>query len=255
MGAGAVNGRVALVTGAGCGTGEAIALALAERGATVICNDIDPDRAAIVCDRVAGGGGTALAAVFDITDHGAVAVGIARATASTGPIDVLVNNAGMPRERLQRPFIESEPEHWKPFIDINLYGSLHCIRAVLPPMCDRGWGRIVQISSGAAARHPLPAGCTASAPARRRSRAPSGTSRSRSRPMACTVNTVALGQMENAVDHAKPEVIAMVRSLTPVGRPGTAREAAAAVTWLCSPDAGFVTGQVVHLNGGSYQGR
>jgi 3-oxoacyl-[acyl-carrier protein] reductase len=243
-------GRVAFVTGAGCGTGEAIACALADDGAAVVCNDIEPARAQAVAERIASEGGDATAAVFDITDYEAVSAAI------DDSIDILVNNAGMPRERLQRPFVESGPQHWKPFVHINLYGSLHCIRTVLPGMCSRGWGRIVQVSSGAAARGiPLPAGYTAPGASKA---AIEGALRHIAVEVAAdgvTANTVALGQMENAVDHAKPEVIAMVRSMTPVGRPGTPREAAAAVRWLCSPDAGFITGQVVHVNGGSYEGR
>jgi NAD(P)-dependent dehydrogenase (short-subunit alcohol dehydrogenase family) len=209
-----------------------------------------------VAGAITGEGGTAIPAAFDITDYEAVQRGIADATDQAGPIDVLVNNVGMPRERLQQAFVESQPEHWRPFVDINLYGSLYCIRTVLPGMCERGWGRVVQMSSGAGARGiPLPAGYTALGASKA---AIEGALRHIAIEVAAhgvTVNTVALGQMENASDHAKPEVVAMVRSMTPVGRPGTAREAAAAVAWLCSPDAGFTTGQVIHLNGGSYQGR
>jgi NAD(P)-dependent dehydrogenase (short-subunit alcohol dehydrogenase family) len=253
---GPLTARVALVTGSGWGTGEEIALSLADAGATVICNDIDPARAEAVAGKISAAGARAIPAVFDITDDDAVSAGIAAAVDGAGPVDILVSNAGMPKRRLQRPFIESTPADWRPFIDLNLYGSLYCLRAVLPGMCQRGWGRVVQLSSGAAARGiPLPAGYTALGASKA---AIEGALRHIAVEVAAdgvTVNTVALGQMENAVDHAEPEVVAMVRAMTPVGRPGTPREAATAVAWLCSPDAGFITGQVIHVNGGSYQGR
>jgi 3-oxoacyl-[acyl-carrier protein] reductase len=257
MGAERVNGRVALVTGGGCGAGEGIVMALARGGATVVVCDLDADRAERVAAAVRTDGGTALAIAFDVTDYDAVRAGVLEAeTAVAGPIEILVNNVGMPRERLQAPFASSTPEQWRPFIEINIYGSLYCMRTVLPGMCERGWGRIVQISSGAAARGlPPPAGYTALGAAKA---GIEGAVRHIAVEVAgsgVTVNTVALGQMENAVEHAKPEVIAMVRSQTPVGRPGKPEEAGAAVAWLCSPEGAFVTGQVIHLNGGSYQGR
>jgi NAD(P)-dependent dehydrogenase (short-subunit alcohol dehydrogenase family) len=251
-----LNGRVALVTGGGCGAGEGIVIALARSGATVVVCDLDPKRAERVADAVRLDGGAALPIVFDVTDYDAVRAGVREAEAAAGPIDILVNNVGMPRERLQAPFASSTPEQWRPFIEINIYGSLYCMRTVLPAMCSRGWGRIVQISSGAAARGlPPAAGYTALGAAKA---GIEGAVRHIAVEVAgsgVTVNTVALGQMENAVEHAKPEVIAMVRAQTPVGRPGRPEEAGAAVAWLCSPEGGFVTGQVIHLNGGSYQGR
>ena len=257
MGAGQLNGRVALVTGGGCGSGEGIVIALARHGATVLVGDLDAGRAQRVAGEVRAAGGGALPVVFDVTDYDAVRAAVREAeSAAPGPIEILVNNVGMPRERLQAPFMASTPEQWRPFIDINIYGSLYCIRTVLPGMCERGWGRIVQISSGAAARGlPLPAGYTALGAAKA---GIEGAIRHIAIEVAAsgvTVNTVSLGQMENAVAHAKPEVIAMVRAQTPVGRPGRPDEAGAAVAWLCSPEGAFVTGQVIHLNGGSYQGR
>ena len=243
-------GRTALVTGAGVGSGRGIAHALAAQGAGVIVNDVVTERAETVAAEVVESGGEALSLVFDVTDYAAVQGAI------RVPVDILVNNAGMPRERLQAPFVESTPANWKPFLDLNLYGSMHCIRTVLPGMCERGWGRVVQISSGAAARGiPLPAGYAALGAAKA---GIEGLLRHVAIEVAAqgvTVNTVALGQMENAADHATQEVIALVRAQTPVGRPGTPREAGAAVAWLASPDAAFVTGQVIHVNGGSYQGR
>ena len=248
--------RTAIVAGGGRAVGLAIALALAGEGMAVAVADVDLDRAAEVVAAVEAAGGSARTVLLDITDYDAVRSGFAAIEADLGPVDVLVINAGMPTERLESPFLESTPDHWKPFIEINLYGSIHCARAVLPGMCERGWGRVVQISSGAAARGlPPSVGYAALGAAKAASE---GLVRHLAIEVAdrgVTVNALSLGQMTSAADHAEPEVIAMVRANTPVGRPGEPEEAAAAVLWLASEQAGFVTGQVIHLNGGSYQGR
>jgi len=129
------------VTGAGQGVGAGIARALAEHGVAVVVNDLFPDRAEAVAAEV---GGRAVA--FDVTDLDAVRAGFATA----GPVDILVNNAGIPADGFpQVDFKDSDPELWRRFVDLNLYGVLNCTHTVLPGMCDRGWGRVITISSEA----------------------------------------------------------------------------------------------------------
>ena len=255
--AGSLAGRVALVTGSGRGVGEGIVEVLAERGAAVAVNDLHEERAEDVACRIRDAGGKAVAVPFDVTDGGAVEAGIARAESELrGPVAVLVSNAGIPEQRRPGPFAESSPEDWKPFVDLNVYGPLICFRAVLPGMIERGFGRLIQISSGAGARG-LPAGIGESIYGGSK-----GFVDAWLRHVALeviregvTVNAVAPGLVSSAAAYATDEVLAAVKANVPIGRFGEPREIGAAVAFLASEEAGYVTGQVIHVNGGSYQGR
>ena len=144
-----LQGRVALVTGAGQGVGAEIARALARQGAMVVVNDLVADRAQAVVEQIKAGGGQAVATPFDVTDLPLVREGIARLL----QVDILVNNAGnsgTTERMLVRQFVDMEPESWEGPIRVNLYGVLHCCSAVVGGMCERGWGRVITISSGAA---------------------------------------------------------------------------------------------------------
>jgi 3-oxoacyl-[acyl-carrier protein] reductase len=124
-------GRRAPVTGSGQGIGRAIVLAMALAGAEVVVNDVESERAnAVVCD-VRAAGGSAEAAVFDVTNYGAV-VEVVR---QVGPVQILVNNAGNAGAGAipgRGRFVESEPADWEPYLQVNLYGAMNCCRAVLP---------------------------------------------------------------------------------------------------------------------------
>lgn len=143
-----LEGKVALVTGAGQNTGLGIAQALAVAGASVIVNDIAADRAEAGAQAILDRGGAATSAAFDITDYAAVGSGIRCAESELGAVDILVNNAGIPEGGQRQPFALSSPESWPPYIDINLYGSLNTTHCVLSGMLERRFGRIIQISSG-----------------------------------------------------------------------------------------------------------
>ncbi len=247
-----LHGRTALVTGAGQGVGAGIAAALAGQGAAVVVNDLDPDRAEAVARRLAGEGATAVAAPFDVTDLGAVEAGVAAAVADAGPIDVVVNNAGIPASMGLTPFLETEPSAWRPYVDLNLYGSLHVLRTVVPGMCERGWGRVIQISSGAG-RTGTRLGISLYGASKS---AVEGFARHLSQEVArrgVTVNVLALGLMAppaaGAVDGAGPTAV-MARQV-PVGRLGTPADAGAAVVYLASNEAGWLTGQTIALDGGA----
>ena len=247
-------GRVALVTGAGRGVGRGIAEVLAEQGAAVAVNDLHGERANVVAAAIAAAGRRSAVVPFDVSDLDAVRAGVASAEASLGPIDILVNNAGVPENRYQGLFADSEPADWEPDIKLNVYGALNTTRTVLPGMRERGWGRIVQISSNVAARG-VPYGRSLYGLGKA---ALEGHLRHLALEVArdgITVNALSLGLMSNAAEYADTDVVAERLAQTPMGRAGEPWEVGAAVAWLASDGAAFVTAQVLHVNGGAYQGR
>jgi 3-oxoacyl-[acyl-carrier protein] reductase len=242
-----LSGRVALVTGAGRNTGAGIARCLAERGAAVAINDLVVERAEDVVRTLRDAGHRAHACPFDVTRAEDVEQGVAAAERALGPVDILVNNAGVPEGMSVAPFREMPLHAWKAFVDLNLYGVLHCTRAVLDGMCARGFGRLVTISSGAG-QVGLPLGVSiygagkggAIAFMRHVAMEVAGTG--------VTANTLALGLMSNVGD---ADVTAALARTVPIGRLGTPEDVGAAVVWLASDEAGWMTGQTIGLNGGS----
>jgi 3-oxoacyl-[acyl-carrier protein] reductase len=248
-------GRTALITGAAGWTGHGIARALAQQGAALIVNDIEAERAQALAAELGAAGTSVCAAVFDVTNYEAVTAGVLESEAALAPVDILVNCVGMPRTPSQHlEFAQTDPADWRPWIEINIYGSLYCLRAVLAGMCARGWGRVIQISSAMAARglpnrESLLGGSKAGI---------EGTLRSIALEVVghgVTINTLALGLLENATVHAKPEIVTSTLARVPAGRFIEPREVGAGVVYLASEEAAMVTGQTYHLNGGSYQGR
>ena len=142
-----LSGKTAVVTGAGQNVGAGIARALAAQGATVHVNDIVAERAQQTVDQIAAAGGTAAVASFDVTDYDATT----DAMNAIGSVDILVNNAGNGGAEGMglTQFRDSEPAGWMGAINVNLFGVLHCSRAVINGMCERGFGRVITISSGA----------------------------------------------------------------------------------------------------------
>jgi NAD(P)-dependent dehydrogenase (short-subunit alcohol dehydrogenase family) len=150
-----LEGRTALVTGGGRGLGRAVALALAEQGAAVAVGARSTHEVDAVAGELRDAGHRALSVPLDVAEAEAVEFAVRRVADELGPVDVLVNNAGVvwPLGKLLRV----EPAEWEQSVDINLFGAVRCIRAVLPGMLERGWGRIVNMSSGAAAGSGMPA--------------------------------------------------------------------------------------------------
>ena len=242
-----LTGRVAMVTGAGQNVGEGIARLLAQRGAAVAVNDLFAERAEAVADAIRGEGASACAAPFDVTDSASVAAGVSKAAASLGPVDILVNNAGVPPGMAVTQFREMDPAEWAKFVDLNLYGVLHCAKAVIDGMCERGWGRIVNISSGAG-QTGLGLGVSIYA-------AGKGAGISFMRHLAMevarsgvTANTVSLGLIDN---HQDATVTVAMAGRVPVGRLGQPSDIAPAVLFLASDEASWITGQVLGVNGGN----
>lgn len=247
-----LTGRRALVTGGGRGAGAAIAMALARQGARVAVNDAVVARAASSAAEIRADGGRAVAVPFDITDRKAVEKGVSFIVDEFGgSIDILVNNAGVPADMPLVQFRDMVPDDWQRMIDLNLYGNLNCIRAVVDGMVAQEWGRIVQISSGAA-RTGLAFGVSMYGASKS---GIEGFVRHLSQELArtgVTVNTLALGLLSNAVpDDAPVKAVAGLASTVPVGRLGTPEDVAAAVVYLVSEEASWMTGQTIGLNGGS----
>jgi NAD(P)-dependent dehydrogenase (short-subunit alcohol dehydrogenase family) len=246
-----LTGHRALVTGAGDGMGVGIAHALSRQGAAVAVNDLFAAKAETTRDEITAAGGTAIAASFDVTDEAAVRAGIAAAGEELGGhIDILVNNAGIPTTMGAVPWRNLTPAQWRPYVDLNLYGALYCISAVIEPMVDAGWGRIVQISSGAG-RTGLKIGVSMYGASKS---GIEGFIRHLSQEVArtgVTANTLALGLMAAPNKPGDPTVTAGIARTIPTGRLGTPDDVGAAVVFLASPEMEWMTGQTVNLNGGS----
>lgn len=247
------TGRLALVTGAGQGVGVGIARALGRAGASVAVNDLVAERCEQSAAALRDEGIDARPVPFDITDAGQVDAGVAALVEAFGrPVDILVNNAGVPQGMAVAPFREMDPAEWDRYVDLNVYGSLRCIRAVLEPMCDQGWGRIIQISSGAG-RTGLAFGVSLYGASKS---GIEGFVRHLAQEVArngVTVNTIALGLMEpppSAAEDRERVTASMARGV-PVGRLGTGDDVGATAVFLASTEASWLTAQTINLNGGA----
>ncbi len=243
-----LSGRTALVTGAGQNVGAGIAAMLASQGAAVAVNDVVPERAEAVAEAIRTSGGTSAAAPFDVTDLSSVTVGVRGVEDALGPIEILVNNAGNggAHGMTPTPFRSMEPGAWEGPVRVNLYGVLHCCHAVVDGMCDRGWGRIITISSGAGT-HGINIGV---APYSAGKGGAIAFMRSLALEVAregVTVNSLAIG-LQAMEDAAVTEHLARA---VPVGRTGIPEDVGAACVWLASDEAEWVTGQTIGINGGS----
>jgi 3-oxoacyl-[acyl-carrier protein] reductase len=236
-----LHGRIALVTGGSRGIGAAVAVALAEAGADVAVNFRErAEAAATVAKDIERTGRRALAVGADVSSSGAVAKMIERITAELGPVDILVNNAGIGRRRAPEELDEAE---WDATIAVNLKGAFLCTQAVLPGMQSRGFGRIVNISSGAA-RGPGGIGVHYNA-----SKAGlEGLTRGYAARLAktgITVNAVAPSLIETDMI---PGGVEEAAKRVPMGRVGQPEEVAQAVVMVAAN--AYMTGQTVQVNGG-----
>src|SRR5208337_2304103 len=238
---------VALVTGAARGIGRAIAIFLARPGLTLYLNDIAlGEEASRTQQEVTGRGGQAKLIEFNVADAGQVQQAVDEILKESGRLDLLVNNAGITRDNL---ILRMKEEEWDAVLAVNLKGAYNCMRAVSKPMVKQRFGRIINISSVVGVMgNPGQANYVASKAGL------IGLTKAVARELASrniTVNAVAPGFIQTEMTESLPakvkeEMLAQI----PMGRFGTPEEVAQAVAFLASEAAAYLTGQVIHVNGG-----
>jgi len=244
-----LENRIALVSGAGQGMGLGMAKQLASDGALVLVNDIDADRAAAAAQLIIDAGGRAEAAPFDVACIDTVLAAVAELEGRVGGIDILVNNAGNagsgPMAML--PFKDMPHEEWAKYLGVNLHGVLNCCKAVVNGMCDRGWGRLITISSEAG-RVGLDINVSLYGVAKAGGAHLMRHLARELGPHGVTANVISLGLMDNVPEEFAGPVIRTI----PMRRLGAPDDAANAVSFLASDAASWVTGQTLPVNGGSF---
>ena len=228
--------KTAVVTGGGSGIGHAVAARLRAEGFNVATLDLKP-------------GDDRFGYAADVTDRGQVDAALEEIRTALGPVTVLVNAAGL--ERFKR-FTDLTFEDWQRVIDVNLHGVFHCIQAVLPDMIEAGWGRIVNISSSS-----THSGQPYMAPYVAAKSAVNGLTKSLALeygPAGITVNAVPPGFIDTPMLRKSEArgylVVEQNIEATPVRRIGKPEDIAAACAFLISEEAGYITGQILGVNGG-----
>ncbi len=241
--------QVALVTGGSRGIGRAIAQRLAAQGARVVITYVSNQAAADDCVRaIKEAAGQAEAVQFDVADGDATGTAIAELVERCGRLDVLINNAGITIDTL---ILRMKADDWDRVLAVNLRGAFNCTKAAARTMVRARSGRIVNITSVIAEMGNAGQGAYAAAKA-----GLIGFTKSMARELAArniTVNAVSPGFIQTEMVQRLPETVrAEYLKVIPAGRLGTAEEVAAAVAFLVQPEAGYITGQVVGVNGGLY---
>jgi 2-hydroxycyclohexanecarboxyl-CoA dehydrogenase len=243
--------RTAIVTGGGSGIGLAISERLASEGAAVAVFDRDSSSAEAAADKIVASGGTAVGLTVDVTDRSQIDAGVAQTRARLGGPAILVNSAGL--QGFDR-FLSISADQWNRILAVNLTGTFDCCQAVVPDMIEAGWGRIVNISSSSAqGGQPLmthyvaaKAGVIGFTKALALELGPKG----------ITVNTIPPGFIDTPMLRASErqgflgEGVEHNASRVPVRRVGRPEDIAAACAFLVRDEAGYITGQVIGVNGG-----
>jgi len=245
--------RVAVVTGGASGIGQAISLRLAKRGNRVAIFDQQGDALKAHVSALQDNGFQALGFEVDVTDRPAVDAAVAAVRDEFGPMQIVVTSAGV---TASTPFTDITVEQWNRTLAINLTGSFHCIQAAVPDMIAAGWGRIVTISSTAG---------QTGAPSQADYVASKGGVIALTRGLAAefagngiTVNTIPPALVDTPMaraaeaDGTLPASLDDIGAMLPLKRVGTSEDVAAACEFLCSEDAGYITGQQINVNGGIY---
>lgn len=244
--------RTALVTGGGAGMGKATALRLAREGRAVGVLDIDEAGARAVADDIVAAGGQAIALVADVADRAQVETAAARLREAFGPVTILVNNAAV--ENFS-PFAEISEAVWDRLMAVNLKGSYILVQVLLPDMVAAGWGRIVNLSA---------IGAQIGAPNMVHYTATKGGVIAMTRslavelgPKGITVNSVSPGFIDTPMSRRAidgdlfPVPYEQILASYPIPRLGMPEEIAAACAFFASDDAGYITGQLLGVNGGA----
>jgi len=238
--------QVALVTGCGRGIGRAIALALAEHGANVVVNDVVEESAEQVAAQIEELGGAAMPVVADITSEDAVKAMVTAAMDRFGQIDILVNNAGITQDNL---LMRMSEEQWDAVLAVNLKGAFLCTKAVVRPMLKARRGRIINIASVVGLTGNVGQANYSSSKGGLIALTKSTAQEVGSRGITC--NAVAPGFIETEMtgrlsDEAREQMLERV----PLGRSGQPEDVAGAVVFLAGPEAAYITGQVLTVDGG-----
>src|SRR6516225_8606073 len=240
--------RVAFVTGASRGIGRSIALTLCRANFDIVVASPEIERNEQVAEEIRSCGGTAATLNLDVTSPESVKEGFAKTLRDKTRIDVLVNNAGVTRDGLA---LRMKPADWELVLNLNLNGAFRCIQQVLPSMMRNRWGRIINISSVVGQ-----AGAAGQANYAASKAGLIGLTKSLAQEMGSrgvTVNAVAPGYIETDMTRVLPEdVKAKILAQVPLGRIGQPEDIAAAVKFLASEEAAYITGHVLAVNGGMY---
>lgn len=245
-----LNGKVAVVTGAGSGMGRSIAERFAHDGAKVAVWDINQEGALETVQRITEAGDTALALTVDCSDANAIKAAADATRAAFGPVNILVNNAGIgPHVK----YFDIDMDAWNEIIRINLTGPHLCIREMLPDMLAAQWGRVINITSSST---------QSGSPSQAHYVATKGGLLGLTKALAnefgkqgVTFNMVPPGSIDTPMLRRATNLdMDKFAKMIPVGRLGLGEDIAAACAYLASPDAGYITGQTISVNGGRYMG-
>jgi 2-hydroxycyclohexanecarboxyl-CoA dehydrogenase len=244
--------RVAVITGAASGMGLAVAQRLAADGNRVALLDLDGDAVATAANDVRTAGSEAVGLAVDVTDRAAVDAAMATVRNELGPIAIVVTSAGF--DEFQA-FTDITIDAWEHMLAVNLTGTFHCLQSAIPDMVEGGWGRIVTISSSSAQ-----SGANRMAHYVASKGGVVGLTKALAleyAPQGITVNTIPPGFIDTPMARraeARGDLpsIDAVAARTPVRRAGAPEDIAAAAAFICSEEAGYITGQLIGVNGGWY---
>ena len=244
-----LSGRVAVVTGAGRGLGEAIALRFAAEGAAVLVNDMDEQTAQRTVEQIVRSGGRAAARVGSVTDERVVRALMDDALRAYGSLDILVNTAGITRDKLLR---DMTTEDWDAVLDLNLRATFLCCKHATPHMVSKGWGRVINMSSRAHLGNKGQVNYSAS------KAGVIGLTRSLSLELGkfgVTANCIAPGIIATPGVTSLPHydrLVERVAPTLPIPRLGKPEDVAGVAAFLASDDAEYITGETIHVSGGRY---
>lgn len=244
-----LEGKVAVVTGAGSGIGRGIAVRLAEDKAAIAVWDLNPDGAAETVRMIEDNGGKAIAIVADCADKAAIKAAADETRARFGPITILVNNAGIAPFT---PFLDISDEEFDKVIRINLKGPWLVTREIVPDMLAANWGRIINITSSS-----TQSGSFAQSHYVSSKGGLLGMTKALAMELGktgITANMIPPGSIDTPMLRAAPIDADAYGASLPVGRLGQVADIAAAAAFLASEEAGYMTGQTISTNGGRYMG-